>query len=349
MPFHEEPDFDQAVLTKSLPIDCEEIPPELQTILSRATAKRATDRYPSAREFREAVEKALGPIASNEELAAHLEGYFPVGDPTRAERRRLLDAGIADWAKRLWEIQAEQAQQAGVDPPPPPRGSGLLTPITVPPSVAANSVAGTPDVSASPPAVQTPPPAPATNAPVARSPVPTPPAASVRPAAPAKRPVPRVLEDEVSIVAGAPLKERSPRWPLVFAGGLAVGAGLLFLGRMFFPGPAPVAPPVAAPVAQAPTPAPVVATAPAPAPAQAAQPAAADPGAAAAAQPTVAKAEAPEPVAPKHPQTAVSSKHSNPELTHERSRLAVVYRFGSSPNSPSTRAPSTTPSPGRER
>lgn len=137
MPFQGEPDFDQAVLSKPLPIDSADIPPELQSILVRATAKRAQDRHPSAHEFRQELEKALGPIASNDELMAHLEGYFPVGDPTRVERRRLLDSGIADWARRQATNQAERARGLGAPPPiprptTPPPHPAVSTPVTTP-------------------------------------------------------------------------------------------------------------------------------------------------------------------------------------------------------------------------
>jgi len=299
MPFQDEPDFDTAVLSTPLPIDSEDIPPELQTILARATAKRSVDRYPSAREFREAVEKALGPIAPNEELSAHLEGGFPVGDPTRAERRRLLDAGIADWAKKLWEVQAERAQQMGAEPPPAPRAPAP------PPEVAPAPI-----------------PAPVAAAPAALPPKPAPVAA--RPPAPRPPPRPRAsIEDEVSIVAGTPLKKAS-RWPLVFAGGLAVGAGALFFGRMFLT--PPQAAPIALPVAVNPAP-PVASPAavlPGTLPPQVGQPASGTPESPAtptvASGPTagapvtaVAKAESPEQVAPK-PKPAVYTPPPPPRL-----------------------------------
>lgn len=304
MPFHEEPDFDQAVLGAPLPLDDEDIPPEFQTILARATAKRATDRYPSAREFREAVEKALGPIAPNEELSAHLEGYFPVGDPTRAERRRLLDAGIADWAKKLFEAQAERAPQAAGEPAAPARP---------PPAAAPSAEAIATAAAAAAAALPAPAPAPAKPAPA--------PAAAARP--PAPRPVPRrtVSDDEVSRVIPPP-QPKGSRWPLVFAGGLAVGAGALFLGRMMFP-PTPAQPATVA--QQTPTPAtpPAQPTAAVPtADPAATNPAAANPAtvtppattpAASVTEPAVAKADAPDQVAPK-PKPAVYTPPPPPRL-----------------------------------
>ena len=52
-------------------------------VLQKACAKKVNDRYPNPLAFRGAVEAALGPLPSNEELSAWLRGLFPGSDRDR--------------------------------------------------------------------------------------------------------------------------------------------------------------------------------------------------------------------------------------------------------------------------
>jgi eukaryotic-like serine/threonine-protein kinase len=59
-PWDGEPDLDHAAVSRPLPLEPEDhIPPELVPVLERATRKRASDRYPTALSFRDAVDQAL--------------------------------------------------------------------------------------------------------------------------------------------------------------------------------------------------------------------------------------------------------------------------------------------------
>jgi serine/threonine-protein kinase len=118
-PWAEEKEFDQAVVNTPLSVDRPEIPPELGKVILRATAKRANDRYASARDFREAIEEAIGSIATNEAFAPVLDQHFPP-DQVRLERKRQLDEGIAAWARQQWMAQAEKARAEGAAVPAPP-------------------------------------------------------------------------------------------------------------------------------------------------------------------------------------------------------------------------------------
>jgi serine/threonine-protein kinase len=96
--------FDHAVLTLPLPpAPPGDIPPELEKVILKACSKKASDRYPNPLAMREAIEAAMeGDLASAEELAAYLEGLFPQSHQLRADRRRTIDAGIADFVRRQW-------------------------------------------------------------------------------------------------------------------------------------------------------------------------------------------------------------------------------------------------------
>ena len=61
MPWDKETDFDKAVTNTPLPLDG--LPPAMQDLLRKATAKRASDRHKTALAFRDAVEDMLGPLA----------------------------------------------------------------------------------------------------------------------------------------------------------------------------------------------------------------------------------------------------------------------------------------------
>lgn len=112
IPFGEEADFEKAVVTQPLRlVNYDAIPPQLVDVIGRATAKKASDRFPTALTFREALEHAAGGLPTHEEFAAYLKDFFPETDPDRAARRRVIDAGIADLARKQW------ARAGGQQPP----------------------------------------------------------------------------------------------------------------------------------------------------------------------------------------------------------------------------------------
>ncbi len=125
--------FEQAVLTLPLPPPPPgSVPPDLEQIIVKACAKKAGDRYPTPLALREAIEAALAEqMASVEEVASYLETVFPESHQLRADRRRTIDAGIADFVRRQWaekpSVKAPEAiavpLPASPAPPasPPPR------------------------------------------------------------------------------------------------------------------------------------------------------------------------------------------------------------------------------------
>jgi serine/threonine-protein kinase len=151
--------FDQAVLAYPLPPPAPGLIPEgLWPVLEKALQKKAAQRYPTPLALREAIEQAVGAeVATVDELAKFLDGLFPGNGEVRAERKRTLDAGIADFARQQWarrdtrQIPVVQAPVSGPQPvqppsgpyepiepiselvrampPPPPAPSGPVTPI----------------------------------------------------------------------------------------------------------------------------------------------------------------------------------------------------------------------------
>lgn len=113
IPFGEEADFDKAVVNQPLRLNHDAIPPYLVDIIARATVKRASDRFPTALAFREMIEQAVGGLPTHEEFAAYLKDFFPENDEARAARRRELDGGIADLARKQWARSAQQQPPLG--------------------------------------------------------------------------------------------------------------------------------------------------------------------------------------------------------------------------------------------
>jgi serine/threonine-protein kinase len=112
-PWEGDPDVDHAVVAAPLPLGPEDhIPPELVPVLERATRKRASDRYPTALAFRDAVDQALS-LAPHGDVAAFMERHFPKENSPRAARSQVLDEARASQARR----QAEALARA---PKPPP-------------------------------------------------------------------------------------------------------------------------------------------------------------------------------------------------------------------------------------
>lgn len=133
--------FEHAVLTLPLPPAVPDtIPPALDAVLQKACAKKAVDRYANPLLLREAIEMALdGEVASTEEVARHLEAVLPQAHELRADRRRTIDAGIADFVRRQWAERAAKpvvaALEAPVDAPPPVPAVPVPPPPPPPPSL----------------------------------------------------------------------------------------------------------------------------------------------------------------------------------------------------------------------
>ena len=108
MPWDKETDFDQAVMQASLPLDG--LPPPVQELLRKATAKRASDRHKTALAFRDAVDQVLAPLATPAQLSELLEHHFPALDSPRAARKQVLDAALAAHA-RAWASQTPKASE----------------------------------------------------------------------------------------------------------------------------------------------------------------------------------------------------------------------------------------------
>jgi serine/threonine protein kinase len=134
VPFSDQKDFfDHAVLTLPLqPPPPGEVPEALEKVLFKACSKKVTDRHATPLQLREEIERAMGePLPSNEELAAFLRTFFPGTDAIRAARRQAIDAGVADYARRVW---AEKKQEPVFTPG---GGTPLLPPSApVPPAPA---------------------------------------------------------------------------------------------------------------------------------------------------------------------------------------------------------------------
>ncbi len=123
-PFEDADNFEDAVLNR--PLDLEKyplIPDPLKPVISRALAKKAKDRFPSAHLFREALELAWPRLPDEAEVSRWLNDLFPDSTGARAERRQLIDAGIASYARAQWDRQASQPTTQvpfpAVSPPAP--------------------------------------------------------------------------------------------------------------------------------------------------------------------------------------------------------------------------------------
>lgn len=113
MPWDKETDFDQAVMTSPLPLDG--LPPGVQELLRKATAKRASDRFKTALAFRDAVDQVMAPLATPSQLSELLEHHFPAQDSPRAARKQVLEAALAAHA-RAWAAQPPKASESPTIP-----------------------------------------------------------------------------------------------------------------------------------------------------------------------------------------------------------------------------------------
>jgi eukaryotic-like serine/threonine-protein kinase len=139
VPFEGQADYDQAVLSEPIPaLPAEaEAPAALNEVLRRAMGKRATDRYPTAQSFRDAVMDALPDIGTAEELGEFLAEHFPEMEEHRISRYQVIQKGIAEYAPEATRASRPGSMvppaQAGI---PPPRASGSRKAIVVPPPTA---------------------------------------------------------------------------------------------------------------------------------------------------------------------------------------------------------------------
>src|SRR5271154_4487804 len=109
-PWDGEPDLDHAAVSLPLPLEPEDhIPAELVPVLERATRKRASDRYPTALAFRDAVDQALS-LAPHSDVAAFMERHFPKENSPRAARSQVLAEARAAQARRQEEALARAAK-----------------------------------------------------------------------------------------------------------------------------------------------------------------------------------------------------------------------------------------------
>lgn len=152
-PWADAEDHDQAILTQPLEALPSTVPEELQKVVQRATAKKASERYPTAIAFREAILSAVGELPPQEDLAALLESLFPDVEGIRAKRKQMIDAGIARYAKEQWA-------RATTLPETPATAAALTepaVPVAAPPSAPQRPAAAAPRA-AVPVAVEPPPP-----------------------------------------------------------------------------------------------------------------------------------------------------------------------------------------------
>jgi eukaryotic-like serine/threonine-protein kinase len=109
-PWDGEPDLDHAAVALPLPLGPEDhIPAELVPVLERATRKRASDRYPTALAFRDAVDQALS-LAPHSDVAAFMERHFPKENSPRAARSQVLAEARAAQTRRQEEARARAAK-----------------------------------------------------------------------------------------------------------------------------------------------------------------------------------------------------------------------------------------------
>lgn len=127
--------FDDAVLNQPLPRAAPElIAPALMAVLDKACAKKAAQRYPTPYAMHEALVEAMGPqMATQEALGAYLTGTFPEAATIRAQRKSIVDAGIAEYMRKQWARKSFAVLQP-VGAPAPQPGTAAPRPRPSPPS-----------------------------------------------------------------------------------------------------------------------------------------------------------------------------------------------------------------------
>lgn len=99
IPFKDAKDADTATLTEALPSLPLNVPRGLDTVVHKATAKRASERYSSALALREAIVEAMGDLPKQDVLMTFMNRLFPANDEARSARSKVLEFGIAEAVK----------------------------------------------------------------------------------------------------------------------------------------------------------------------------------------------------------------------------------------------------------
>ena len=159
-PFQDSIEPDKAILNRPLPPLPAEIPLAYNEVVRRATAKRAGDRYPSALAFREALVAVSGELPSATAFAELLAKLLPPDSETRAARKRTIDKGLEELARRAPAPAPAPGVSAPVSAPPPPAVSAA--PVVAPPAPSTRRArAARPDRGPRCPPIPTPPDRPA--------------------------------------------------------------------------------------------------------------------------------------------------------------------------------------------
>ncbi len=277
-PFPADADPDAAVLTRpAAPLLPLGVPGGLASVVEKALAKKAQDRYPSPAALGRAIEQAVGELMPPSAVAAYLDLLLPPDQGARAARRESVEKGLAAVplappATRPKGSPEEVAEEHIVGEPTPPGGSEKPGPEKPgPPPLALVDLVRTADIVVDRPA-----------------------AAPARPAQPPDLVTTRDILGEGSapfMVPRPPVPPSGPRparnlGSLVVAAGIAVAGLAIGYGLSQRGGPgAPLQPPPAAAPAPLATPAPTEAPPSAPAPIEKAPKAAAAPAPEPAAKP----------------------------------------------------------------
>ncbi|MFH1807174.1 MAG: serine/threonine-protein kinase [Pseudomonadota bacterium] len=230
-PFGQDASLAQAI-TSAAPSEqlLQDVPPQLASIVLRAMAKQAPDRFTSALEMREALQQQPA-MATEAEVASFMEWLFPADTPQRQARRELLDKGRDETDAQSTQLRADDSEPTSpafpaVSETPPPQPV-LRAPATAP--------APTPR-------------------PAVAAPVPAPPPTAAAPAPPPATPAPApAVVREVREVHQERVVYRTH--PAIYAVAGLLGGAVLVLVAIFAlrppttPAPVVVAPPVAPPVA----------------------------------------------------------------------------------------------------
>jgi eukaryotic-like serine/threonine-protein kinase len=252
-PFPPDADPDSAVLTRpAAPLLPLGVPGGLASVVEKALAKKAQDRYPGPAALGRAIEQAVGELAPPPAVAAYLDVLLPADQGARAARRALVEKGLAAVPAPPQEAghkgsPEEVAEELIVGEPTPPGGAPAPKPR------GPVDLVSTADIVVDRSVTALPRPAPAPDLVTTRdimgegsAPFMVP-----RPPVPPSGPSPRRNLGSLVVAAG------------IAVAGLAIGYGLSQHGGAPVrpappPAAAPISPPAAAPEATAaPTPAPI--------------------------------------------------------------------------------------------
>ncbi|MGC4116263.1 MAG: protein kinase [Myxococcales bacterium] len=135
VPFQDAPDPDKAIVNAELALDNPRIPEKLRPVIERATAKKGTDRYPTALALREAIEAAVE-LATTAQYGEWLGQQF-VGDPIATAQKRLVEQALVE-ARGL----ASTPPPLPMSSPPAPARAQVVVPVPRPRPAAATPSKG---------------------------------------------------------------------------------------------------------------------------------------------------------------------------------------------------------------